>query len=96
MISKGKKVKLSLCLSNQALRHEDVWRSEGMDPLFLTSSLDGDEWSASRPDHFRSGEVVPVTLFIGGFMGPSAGLDATEKRKIFYLCRGSKSYRSAL
>jgi hypothetical protein len=29
------KVKLSLCLTNQALRHEDVWRSGCIDPHFL-------------------------------------------------------------
>jgi hypothetical protein len=29
------KVKLSLCLANQALRHEDVWGSGCIDPHFL-------------------------------------------------------------
>jgi hypothetical protein len=26
------------------------------DHTFLTAALDGSEWSASRPDHFTSGE----------------------------------------
>jgi hypothetical protein len=29
------KVKLSLCLTNQALRHEDVWGSGCINPCFL-------------------------------------------------------------
>jgi hypothetical protein len=29
------KVKLSLCLTNEALRHEDIWGSECIDPCFL-------------------------------------------------------------
>jgi hypothetical protein len=32
---KGKKVKLFLCLTNQALRHEGVWGSRYIDPHFL-------------------------------------------------------------
>jgi hypothetical protein len=32
---KGIKVKLSLCLTNQALRHEGVWGSGCLDPQFL-------------------------------------------------------------
>jgi hypothetical protein len=31
----SKKVKLSLCLINQAPCHEDVWRSGCLDPRFL-------------------------------------------------------------
>jgi hypothetical protein len=44
--------KVTLCLStrSQAPRHEDVCGSEGIAPSFLTSALDGGEWSASR--HF--------------------------------------------
>jgi hypothetical protein len=36
----------------------------------LTSALDGDEWSVSRPR-----ERAPGTHWIGGWMGPSAGPD---------------------
>jgi hypothetical protein len=39
----GKKIKLSLCLLNQALGHEDVWENGGIDPPFLTSALDREE-----------------------------------------------------
>jgi hypothetical protein len=38
---KGKNVKLSPCLINLALCHEDIWGSGGIAPSFLTSTLDG-------------------------------------------------------
>jgi hypothetical protein len=41
------KIKLSLCLINQAPRHENICGIGGIAPSFLTSALDGDEWSAS-------------------------------------------------
>jgi hypothetical protein len=34
-IIQKKKVKLSLCLTNYKLRHEDVWGSVCIDPLIL-------------------------------------------------------------
>jgi len=40
----------------------------------LTSSLVGGEWSASRPGHFTPRERAPGTHWIGGWMGPRAGL----------------------
>jgi hypothetical protein len=49
--------------------------------IFLTSALVGGEWSASRPK-----ETAPDTHWIGGWVGPKAGLDAKEKRKSF-TCR---------
>jgi hypothetical protein len=51
--------------------------------IFLTSALVGGEWSASHPGHFTPGERAPVTLCIGGWVGPRAGLDDMEKRKFF-------------
>jgi hypothetical protein len=47
----------------------------------MTSGLDGGEWSASRPGRFTPGETAPGTHCIGGWVGPSAGLDVIEKRK---------------
>jgi hypothetical protein len=52
--------------------------------IFLTSELVG-EWSASRPCRFTSGERDPGTHWIGGWVGPRAGLDAMEKRNILHL-----------
>jgi hypothetical protein len=61
------------------LRHEDTLRSAGTAPLFLTSSLDGGEWSSSRPDRF-----TPGTHMMGGWVGSRAGLGVVEKRKILH------------
>jgi hypothetical protein len=45
--------------------------------LFLTSALDGGEWSASHPGRdLPPGERTPSTHWIGGWVGPRAGLDA--------------------
>jgi len=38
----------------------------------LTSTLDGGEWSASRPRHFTPRERAPGTHWIGGWVGPRA------------------------
>jgi hypothetical protein len=49
---------------------------------FLTSALDGGEWSASRSDRFTPRERAPGTHWIGGWVGPRAVLDTVVKRKI--------------
>jgi hypothetical protein len=49
--------------------------------VFLTSALVGGEWSASRPSRFTPGEGARGTHWIGGWVGPRAGLDDVEKRK---------------
>jgi hypothetical protein len=48
----------------------------------LTSALDGDEWSASRPGRFNPRERAPDTHWIGGWVGPRAVLDTVVTRKI--------------
>jgi len=45
-------------------------------------ALDGGEWSASRPSRFTSRERVASTHWIGGWVGPRAGLDAVSKKII--------------
>jgi hypothetical protein len=60
--------------------------------VFLTSALDGGEWSDSLPSLFTSGEKAPATHWIGGRVVPRAGLDAVAKKKS-YLCRESKPVR---
>jgi hypothetical protein len=47
---------------------------------FLTSALDGSKSSASRPGRFIP--RYPGIHWIGGWVGPGAGLDAVEKREI--------------
>jgi hypothetical protein len=56
---------------------------------FLTLALDGGEWSASHPSHFTPRETAPGTHWIGGWVGPRAGLDAVVKRKIPSPCQDS-------
>jgi hypothetical protein len=47
--------------------------------ILLTSALVGGELSASRPCCFNSREKVFGTLWIGGWVGPRAGLDDMGK-----------------
>jgi hypothetical protein len=49
---------------------------------FLTSALDGGEWSASQPGHFNRRERAHGTHWIGDWVGPRAVLDTVAKRKI--------------
>jgi hypothetical protein len=49
---------------------------------FLTSALDGQEWSASRPGRFTPGERAPSSHWIRGWLGSKASLDVVEKKKI--------------
>jgi hypothetical protein len=37
---------------NQLTPRHDIWGTGCIAPPFLTSALDGSEWSASRPDRF--------------------------------------------
>jgi hypothetical protein len=49
------------------------WGAEVQLHVFLTSELDGGEWSASRPDRFTP-----------GWVGVRTGLDAVAKRNTKY------------
>jgi hypothetical protein len=49
--------------------------------IFLTSALVRGEWSPSRPCRFAPEERTPGTYWVGGWVGPRAGLDDLEKRK---------------
>jgi hypothetical protein len=53
--------------------------------VFLTSAQDGGEWSASRPGRFPPGETAPGTNWTGVWVGPRAGLDNVENRKLLTL-----------
>jgi hypothetical protein len=46
----------------------------------LTSALDGGELSASRPGQFTPRERASSTHWIGGWVGPRAGLDTVSKK----------------
>jgi hypothetical protein len=47
--------------------------------VFLTSTLVGGEWSASRPCRFIPGEKAPGSDLIEGWVDPRAGLDDMGK-----------------
>jgi hypothetical protein len=49
--------------------------------LVGTLALVGAEWSVSRACRFTSGERVPGTHYIGGWVDPRAGLDDMGKWK---------------
>jgi hypothetical protein len=74
-------------LNELALCHEDELGSGGIAPPFSTSSLDGDEWSASRPGRFIFGEIAHGTHCIGGWVVSRAGLEAVQWRKTSCLCQ---------
>jgi hypothetical protein len=73
--------KLSLNLTTQAPCREDVRGSGGMAPTFLTSALDGGEWSASRLCCFTTGETALRTYGTGAWVGPRVGLHVMEETK---------------
>jgi hypothetical protein len=56
----------------------------GIASLFLTSTVGGGEWPASRPGRFTPAERVPFTHWVGGWAVPRVGLVVVEKRKILY------------
>jgi hypothetical protein len=61
---------------------------------FLTSVLDGGEWSASRPGRaLAPGKGPPGTHCTRSWVGARAGLDAAARGKILCLCWGSNPGR---
>jgi hypothetical protein len=70
-----------LCLINQTSYHEDVWGNGSISPPFLTSALDGGEWSALRSCRFNPWERAR-----GTWVDSRTGPDAMEKRQILQ-CR---------
>jgi hypothetical protein len=77
----GKKVVSLYLIEHYAMK---TWGSGGIAPTFLTLALEGGEWSASRPGRFTPGEIATGAYWLG-WVGPRAGLDAVEKRKILPL-----------
>jgi hypothetical protein len=53
------KVNLSLCLINQASRHEDVWGSGSIAPPFSILALESVKWSASHEPYIMGVRHFP-------------------------------------
>jgi hypothetical protein len=75
-----KKVKLSLCLTNQALRYEGVWGSGHIDPHFLDLGTSW-RWVVS----FTPLPVYPRGKSPRYPLGPRTGLNDIERRKFLTL-----------
>jgi hypothetical protein len=86
----GKKVKLSLCLTNYALCHEGIWGSGCIDAHFHDLGTTW-RWVVS----FTPQPLYPGTYWIRGWMDPRAGLDDMKKRK-FLILPDSNSYPSVV
>jgi hypothetical protein len=90
---KGEKVKVFPTLNELSITDEDVWESGGIAPPFLTTAIDGTEWSASRPYCFNPGEtpLPPGTHWVGGWVGVRASLDVMKDKS--FSCRESNPGR---
>jgi hypothetical protein len=49
---------------------------------FLTSALDGNDWSTLHPDHFILKEIDPIIHQIEGWVSPIVSTDTLEGRRI--------------
>jgi hypothetical protein len=65
----------------------DVFCMESAPRLYNSEWWKGSEWSAWRPVCFTPGERGPGTHWIGGRVGPRAGLNDVEKKKFLSLPR---------
>jgi hypothetical protein len=79
------KVKLSLYLTNQALRHEDAWGSGCIDPHYLDRGTSWRSVVSCTPRPLEPQGKSPGTNWIGGWVDPRAGLDDMEKRNFLTL-----------
>jgi hypothetical protein len=83
---------LSFLTDHHAMK--SYWGNGGALHSFLTSTLGGSDWSASRPGRIIPRERALGTHWIGGSVGITAGLDAVVKRKIPSPCRDSNPQSS--
>jgi hypothetical protein len=69
--------------SSPATRHGGAWGERRYSSyLFLTSALDGGEWSVSRPGRALSRGKDPRYPLYLRLVGPRAGLDTEARGKI--------------
>jgi hypothetical protein len=77
----------SPCVLTEHHAMKEYWGSGGIVHEFLTSVVEGGEWSASRPDRFTPRKRAPGIHWIGGWVGTRAGLDAVMKSRSPSHCR---------
>jgi len=63
----------------------NVWRKRNWRKAFLTSAVDGGEWSASGPDSFNQKDKVSGTQWMGDHVGLRAGRTFWRREKILFL-----------
>jgi hypothetical protein len=64
------------------------WGSESIAPPFFASAIDGGERSASHSCRFTTGERIPGTHWLRGWVGPMADLNTVENTSMLH-CRES-------
>jgi hypothetical protein len=72
-----------------------TWEGESIAPPFLISALDGREWLTSRPSHFTPWDTATGIQRTGGCVGPRAGKDSVENKRISCPCQKSNQGRPA-
>jgi hypothetical protein len=59
---------------------------------FLTSTVGGDEWRASRSDRFTTEEIPAGTRWIGDWPGPGPAPRCGEKKHLLQLWESSPDF----
>jgi hypothetical protein len=85
----GRIIKINLSLY-KPWRHSEEMEVQLHSLLF--SSLDASAWSTLRPGRFTGGVELSCTHWIGGWVGPRAGLALVGKRYTYCTCCDSNSF----
>jgi hypothetical protein len=85
-ISQGQTVNRAYYVEILVRLHEAARRKRPELHAFLTSAVDGGEWSGPRSGRFTPGVSARGTRRRGDWVGLRAGLDAVAKRKKSYHC----------
>jgi hypothetical protein len=82
-------ISMPICKAVPSHTMEEQGERKCISYSFLTSALDGGEWSASRPGRALLPGKDHGTYCTEGWVGPRAGLDTEERGKIHCPCQGS-------
>jgi hypothetical protein len=78
---KDKRVKIFPVFNELSTSLEDIWKSGGTLPPFLTLALDGGSNQFHVPVTLCLGRTMQGTQGIRGWVGPTASLDIMEEEK---------------